>query len=211
MQTDVRVDGANCSLCLNAVIDQLRSINGVNSVDSSITEGCVAIDHDLIESDLLDLIGTSLHGVGMASNEVVMTTITPTISAQHCTHHSARQPAPATPACQHQLETVTDAITRLRSDGFTNDFYATELAELACQGCRRTMDPRKVQVHQTVRFEGDTNPDDQDIVFAMSCSSGCKGIYSAAYGPSTPRNDTAVLQKLARPAPVPSRTGPSDV
>jgi hypothetical protein len=61
------------------------------------------------------------------------------------------------------------------------------------------MEPGDMQVHETVRFEGDSNPDDQDIVFALSCSSGCKGVYSAAYGPSTPPNDTAVLQKLARP------------
>lgn len=40
------------------------------------------------------------------------------------------------------------------------------------------MDPGDVQVHETVRFEGDTNPADQDIVLAIGCSSGCKGVYS---------------------------------
>lgn len=199
MQTDVRVDGANCSLCLNALIEQLRSVKGINTVDSSITEGCVAINHDLFETDLLDLIGTSLHGVALASNEVVMTTVTPTISPRHCTHQSSHQTSSVAAPADHPLETVTDALTRLRAEGFTNDFSATSQGGLACSGCLATMDPAATRVHETVRFEGDSNPDDQDIVLAISCSSGCKGVYSAAYGPATPPNDIAVLQKLARP------------
>lgn len=198
MRTEVRVDGANCSLCLNALIEHLCSVEGINAVDYSITEGCVAIDHDLLQTDMLDLIGTSLHGLAMASNEVVMTTVTPTISTLGCTHQPTHQTS-ATAAAEHRLETVTDALTRLRAEGFGNDFYATEEGELACSGCLQTMDPGVMHVHETVRFEGDSNPDDQDIVVAIVCSSGCKGVYSAAYGPFSPPNDTAVLQKLARP------------
>ena len=92
MRTEVRVDGANCSLCLNALIEHLCSVEGINAVDYSITEGCVAIDHDLLQTDMLDLIGTSLHGLAMASNEVVMTTVTPTISTLGCTHPSTNAP-----------------------------------------------------------------------------------------------------------------------
>ena len=99
-----------------------------------------------------------------------------------------------------RLETVTDALTRLRVDGYTSDFFANEHGELACRGCDRTMNPADVHVDQTIRFEGDTNPDDQDIVFAIECSGGCgcKGVYSAAYGPTTPPEDVAVLHQLAR-------------
>jgi copper chaperone CopZ len=199
MQTEARVGGANCSLCLNDLIEHVRSVKGINAVDYSIADGCVAIDHDLLETDVLDLIGTSLHGVAMASNEVVMTIVTPTISTLGCTHQKTHQTSFATVAAEHRLETVTDALTRLRAEGFTNDFYATEQGELACSGCLQTMAPAGTQVHETVRFEGDSNPDDQDIVVAIVCSSGCKGVYSAAYGTSTRPNDTAVLQKLARP------------
>jgi hypothetical protein len=61
------------------------------------------------------------------------------------------------------------------------------------------MNPAEVQVDHTIRFEGDTNPDYQDIVFAIECACGCKGTYSAAYGPSAPPDDAAVLRQLARP------------
>ncbi len=87
MQTTLRVDGANCPLCLNELIDRLRAVDGINSVNSSIAEGCIAIDHDdLVQADLIELIGSSLHGVAMASNEVVMSTVNPLISVLHCTH-----------------------------------------------------------------------------------------------------------------------------
>jgi copper chaperone CopZ len=88
MLTKLQLEGANCSLCLNDIIDQLREVEGVNSVTSSIAEGCLAIDHDdeLTRSDLIAWIGSSLHGVTMASNEIVMTSINPSISALPCEH-----------------------------------------------------------------------------------------------------------------------------
>lgn len=198
MHTNLRVDGANCPLCLNELVDRLRSVDGIRSVNSSISDGCVAIDHDniLTRSDLVGLIGVSLHGTDMASNEIVMSTIDPVVTMLQCAHESEHHPS-ATVSAGHRLETVTDALTRLRADGYTADFYATDQGQLACRGCDRTMNPTDVQVDHTVRFEGDTNPDDQDILFAIQCACGCKGTYSSAYGPATPPADSAVLRQLA--------------
>ena len=85
MRTNLRVDGANWPLCLNELIDRLRSADGIHSVNSSISEGCIAIDHDGPgTAELVELIGTSLHGIGLASNEIVMSTINP------CSRHTPR-------------------------------------------------------------------------------------------------------------------------
>ncbi len=90
MRTNLRVDGANCPFCLNDVIDHLRTIDGISAVNSSITEGCIAIDHEgLDEAEFVDMIRASLHGVTMASNEIVMSTIDPVISVLHCAHEPA--------------------------------------------------------------------------------------------------------------------------
>ncbi|MEQ1703465.1 MAG: hypothetical protein ABMA25_25440 [Ilumatobacteraceae bacterium] len=201
MRTELRVDGANCPLCLNDLIDRLRSVDGVNSVATSISEGCIAIDHEsLAPAHLVDLIGTSLHGIALASNEIVMSTVSPVVSVLHCPHDSAQRPETTATSNGTGLETVTDALTRLRAVGYTADFSATAQGDLACQGCNRTMHPTDVQVDHTIRFEGDTNPDDQDILFAIQCACGCKGTYSAAYGPATPPDDAAVLRQLAHAA-----------
>jgi copper chaperone CopZ len=198
MKTDLRVDGANCSLCMNDVVDQLRQIDGVRSVNSSISRGCVAIDHDDLDPEtLVSIVRSSLHGVAMSSNETVMSSIEPVVAFLHCTHR-AEDDSPTAGQTQHRLETLTDALSRLRADGYRSDFFATDHGELACRGCDRSTDPAYVQVDHTVRFEGDTNPDDQDIVLAIECGCGCKGVYSAAYGPSTPPEDAAVLRRLAR-------------
>lgn len=87
MLTKLHIEGANCPVCLNDVVDRLRGVDGINSVDSSIGEGCIAIDHDeLTEADLIAWIGGSLHGVAMASNEIVMNNVVPTISVLPCEH-----------------------------------------------------------------------------------------------------------------------------
>ena len=198
MHTNLRVDGANCPFCLNDAVDHLRTIDGITSVDSSISDGCIAIEHDNLDlAELLGTIRTSLHGVTMAANEIVMSPIDPVISVLHCSHEPVHE-LPPTTTLPRRLETVTDALTRLRRDGYTSEFFATDQGDLACRGCDRTMNPVDVHVEQTIRFEGDTNPDDQDIVFAIECANGCKGVYSAAYGPTTPPEDAAVIRQLAR-------------
>lgn len=208
MRTELRVDGANCPLCLNALLDRLRSVPGVNSVTSSISEGCIAVDHDdAAGKDLLEVIGTSLHGIALASNEIVMTTVKPVVTVLHCSH----EPPHATSPDNHRLETVTDALARLRNDGYTADFTGTSQGRLACQHCNRTMGSSDVQVDHTVRFEGDSNPDDQDIMFAIQGVCGCKGVYSAAYGPATPPEDAAVLRNLAHAAHPPQDLPEADI
>ena len=198
MRTELRVDGANCPLCLNDLIDRLRSVDGVNSVTSSISAGCIAIDHDsLAPADLVELIGMSLHGIALASNEIVMSTVSPVVSVLHCSHESEHRPQATPVSDDAQLETVTDALTRLRADGYTADFSATAEGDLACEGCNMTMHPTDIRVDDAIRFEGDSNPDDQDILFAIQCACGCKGTYSAAYGPAAPPDDAAVLRQLA--------------
>ena len=212
MRTELRVDGANCPLCLNALLDRLRSVPGVNSVTSSISEGCIAVDHDdAAGKDLLEVIGTSLHGIALASNEIVMTTVKPVVTVLHCSHEPAHGLPRAASPDNHRLETVTDALARLRNDGYTADFTGTSQGRLACQHCNRTMGSSDVQVDHTVRFEGDTNPDDQDIMFAIQCVCGCKGVYSAAYGPATPPEDAAVLQSLAHAAHPPQDPPGADI
>ena len=72
------------------------------------------------------------------------------------------------------------------------------------------MHPTDVHVDDTMRFEGETNPADQDIVFAIQCICGCKGTYSAAYGPATPprrRRRAATTSPRPTPPRVPATRG----
>jgi copper chaperone CopZ len=95
MLTKLQIEGANCPMCLNDLIDRLRGVDGINSVDSSIGDGCVAVDHDeLSRADLIAWIGESLHGVAMASNEIVMNSVVPTVSVLPCERGGDHSPVP---------------------------------------------------------------------------------------------------------------------
>ena len=56
-----------------------------------------------------------------------------------------------------------------------------------------------------MRFEGQSDPDDEVILFALSEPGGRKGVYSAQYGPSMPPEDAAVIAKLRPPPAEPPR------
>src|SRR3954468_14589090 len=95
-------------------------------------------------------------------------------------------------------ETLTDAIERLRARGYKADFAATSDGRLICLACQAVYDPSAIDIDHTVRFEADSNPDDEAILLALRGADGCMGLYSAAFGPSAPANDAKVLRQLAR-------------
>jgi hypothetical protein len=52
-------------------------------------------------------------------------------------------------------------------------------------------------VAEVVRFEGETDPDEQAILFALRSPRGAAlGTFSAVFGPSVPPEDGAVIHKL---------------
>ena len=107
------------------------------------------------------------------------------------------------------METMTAAAARLRAQGYRAEFSATEDGRLACRDCGVSEDPAAMAVHEIVRFEGESNPDDEAILVALECSCGIRGLYSAAFGPDTPAEDAAVLRRLSRVrAPDASRAAP---
>ncbi len=69
--------------------------------------------------------------------------------------------------------------------------------QLRCGTCGSLSDPEGVAIAEAIRFEGDSNPDDEAILIAIVCPSGCLGQFSAAFGPSTAAPDAEVLQRLA--------------
>ena len=97
------------------------------------------------------------------------------------------------------METLSDAMNRLRAEGYSADFSATEDGQLRCGDCSATEEPENMSILVTERFEGDSNPDDESILLALVCGCGSRGQFTAAFGPDTPQADAAVLVRLSRP------------
>lgn len=96
------------------------------------------------------------------------------------------------------VETLFEAIARLRALGYRSDLAAVPGGRLRCGGCEKDLEAATLSVEETVRFEGASDPDDEAILLALSSSDGHRGLYSAAFTASTATEDVDVLQALPR-------------
>jgi hypothetical protein len=96
------------------------------------------------------------------------------------------------------METLVEAMDRLRGAGYELDLFALDGGRLRCGACAEVVDARDATVDEVVRFEGMSNPDDMAILTALSCPNGHRGLFSAAYGPTASAQEAEVLLGLTR-------------
>ena len=94
-----------------------------------------------------------------------------------------------------EMETVSEAITRLRAAGYEGD-WRVAAGQLVCDLCGTAHDPHAVTIEEIVRFEGDSNPDDEAVLFALSASCGHRGLYATPYGPDMSSDEVTVIRAL---------------
>lgn len=78
-------------------------------------------------------------------------------------------------------ESMVDALSDLRKRGYEADFE-TETACLYCSDLDIRLNPEAFHVDEVYRFESDSTPDDNSILFAISSTTGLKGTLVDAYG-----------------------------
>lgn len=100
------------------------------------------------------------------------------------------------------METLSEATRRLEADGFDAQFLAvddhSDTGSLRCPVCGRHFVPERATVHEQVRFEGTSDPDDEAILLAITCPCGERGLYTAMFGPEMSPEDVAVVHNLPR-------------
>ena len=99
------------------------------------------------------------------------------------------------------MSTLSDAMRALQAEGYTGNWFATEEGLLRCSESGEDTEPATVAVDRVLRFEGQSDPDDEAILFALSEPGGRKGLYSAQYGPSMPAEDVSMVRRLVAPRP----------
>ena len=94
-------------------------------------------------------------------------------------------------------ETVTAALNGLRARGFTLDFNIA-FDKLMCNENNICLDPHQFEIVEVYRFEGDSNPSDEDVVYAIESKEGnIKGVVSSAFGLYADTISSAMIQKLS--------------
>ena len=91
------------------------------------------------------------------------------------------------------MSTLSDAMRALQGEGYTGNWYATADFQLECNESGEVADPTEVQIDHILRFEGQSDPGDMTILFALRTPAGSKGLYSTAFGAEMPAEDAAVI------------------
>jgi hypothetical protein len=94
-------------------------------------------------------------------------------------------------------DTVTEAINGLKSRGYNIDFNVA-FDQLVCANNEICLQPDEFEITEVYRFEGDSNPDDEDVVYAVESKDGkSKGVITSAFGTYADTLSNRIIQKLA--------------
>jgi hypothetical protein len=94
-----------------------------------------------------------------------------------------------------QMDTLVSCTNMLEKLGFTTQFSATSrgLKSLTTQ-CIYT--PDEVKVLNFYRFEGESNPSDNAILYAIETINGERGTLTDAYGPDSDKDVSEFMEQV---------------
>ena len=88
----------------------------------------------------------------------------------------------------YHYTTVSEALTELKNTGFTSDFNRQEENIKA--------HPHQYQVEHVYRYEGDSNPDDEAVVYGIKSDAGEKGVFVAGFSANSENEAARILEKI---------------
>ena len=71
---------------------------------------------------------------------------------------------------------------KLAKDGFTENFRVADGRLHPFSSQTLSYGPEEVTIVDFYRFEGESDPDDMSILYALECADGTRGTISSAYG-----------------------------
>src|ERR1041385_2324812 len=94
-------------------------------------------------------------------------------------------------------DTVVAALNGLKKRGYTTDFNIA-FDKLICNETKTCLNPGEFEITEVYRFEGETNPSDEAVVYAIeSKSKDIRGTLVNAYGVYADLISDAMVKKLS--------------
>lgn len=90
-------------------------------------------------------------------------------------------------------DTVSQAVNDLKERGYTTDFNLQSNC-IECEGER--FNSKDFEITEFYRFEGDSDPADEAIVYAIESSTGLKGVLVNAFGVYSESLSDDMIKKL---------------
>lgn len=94
----------------------------------------------------------------------------------------------------YSYDTMSEALADLRKRGYTEDFNLGSDA-LVCDIAR--VHPEEFEITEIYRFEGNTDPADEAVLFAIESKNGLKGVLVNGYGISADGLTAAMAKKFS--------------
>jgi hypothetical protein len=98
----------------------------------------------------------------------------------------------------NQYQTLTEAISTLKEKGYTLDLNL-DSDVLYCKSTGKRWTADEFHVSEYHRFEGESDPGDMSIVYAISDSDGPRGLLVNGYGTYADTISEKLLRKLSMP------------
>jgi hypothetical protein len=92
-------------------------------------------------------------------------------------------------------ESLVDALDDLKKRGYQADFEPQSNC-LYCSNLDLRLTEEEFQIDEVYRFEGDSNPDDNAVVYAFTSPEGVKGTIVDGYGAYSENLSFEMAQKL---------------
>jgi hypothetical protein len=96
----------------------------------------------------------------------------------------------------YTYDTVAEAVKGLKQRGYTIDFNL-EPDRISCPKTPLSLTPADFEITEFYRFEGDSDPADEAIVYAIESKEGSKGVLVNGFGISSEEVGEEMVQKLA--------------
>src|SRR5437879_2297144 len=93
----------------------------------------------------------------------------------------------------YTYDTVSSAVNGLKKRGYDMDFNLSENC-LVCHGDK--FDAADFEIVEFNRFEGNTDPADEAVVYAIESKNGQKGVLVNGYGASADSMSSEMAKKL---------------
>lgn len=93
----------------------------------------------------------------------------------------------------YTYDTLSEAINGLKKRGYSVDFNLIENC-LVCNNDK--FDVNDFEIVEFYRFEGDSNPSDESIVYGIESVNGLKGVLVSGYGISAEGMSAEMAKKL---------------
>lgn len=96
---------------------------------------------------------------------------------------------------KEEMTTLVECINVLRERGYIHNFTATQKGTIL-DNAKKEYAPQEAKISSFYRFEGESDPGDSSILYAIETNSGEKGILINSYGSTSDTMVTGFIEKV---------------